>query len=177
MRAYIFAFQRSFNLLSSDWGSPRMCLGKSISCRNEAGRARRSAGRSRRRCSSASRTRPARRRPWRAPCEPRHREPFRGSFSSGSTPIFASKYAFFSMFRELHENHVRKEILKKKKQTLRVRKMTCDIVHYGLTLRPPFFGAAFAFAAPFPPLPPPPASAFGEAGSSISSGSYTSSWM
>ena len=27
----------------------------------------------------------------------------RGSFSAGSTPISASKYAFFSIFRDLHD--------------------------------------------------------------------------
>ena len=31
---------------------------------------------------------------------------FRGSFSAGSTPIFASKYAFCSIFRDLQENHL-----------------------------------------------------------------------
>ena len=31
---------------------------------------------------------------------------FRGSFSAGSTPIFASKYAFFSIFQNLQENHL-----------------------------------------------------------------------
>ena len=31
---------------------------------------------------------------------------FRGSFSAGSTPIFASKYAFFRIFRDLQENHL-----------------------------------------------------------------------
>ena len=34
---------------------------------------------------------------------------FRGSFSTGSTPIFASKYAFFSInvcFQDLQENHL-----------------------------------------------------------------------
>ena len=30
---------------------------------------------------------------------------FRGSFSAGSKPIFASKYAFFSIFQNLQENH------------------------------------------------------------------------
>ena len=30
---------------------------------------------------------------------------FRGSFSAGSTPIFASKYAFCSIFQDLQENH------------------------------------------------------------------------
>ena len=30
---------------------------------------------------------------------------FRGSFSAVSTPIFASVYAFFSIFRDLQENH------------------------------------------------------------------------
>ena len=30
----------------------------------------------------------------------------RGSFSAGSTPIFASKYAFFRIFRDLQENHL-----------------------------------------------------------------------
>ena len=29
-----------------------------------------------------------------------------GSFSAVSKPIFASKYAFFSVFRDLHENHL-----------------------------------------------------------------------
>ena len=31
---------------------------------------------------------------------------FRGSFSAGSTPIFASKYAFCSIFQDLQENHL-----------------------------------------------------------------------
>ena len=31
---------------------------------------------------------------------------FRDSFSAGSTPIFASKYAFFSIFRDLQEYHL-----------------------------------------------------------------------
>ena len=31
---------------------------------------------------------------------------FRGSFSAVSTPIFASKYAFFCIFRDLQENHL-----------------------------------------------------------------------
>ena len=31
---------------------------------------------------------------------------FGGSFSAGSTPIFASKYAFCSIFRNLQENHL-----------------------------------------------------------------------
>ena len=37
---------------------------------------------------------------------PRHNHSFRGSFSAGSTPIFASKYAFFSIFRALQEKHL-----------------------------------------------------------------------
>ena len=37
---------------------------------------------------------------------PRHHHSFRGSFSTGSTPIFASKYAFYSIFRALQENHL-----------------------------------------------------------------------
>ena len=32
--------------------------------------------------------------------------PFQASFSAGSTPIFASKYAFFSIFRDLQEYHL-----------------------------------------------------------------------
>ena len=31
---------------------------------------------------------------------------FGGSFSAGSKPIFASKYAFFSIFQNLQENHL-----------------------------------------------------------------------
>ena len=31
---------------------------------------------------------------------------FRGSFSAGSKPIFTSKYAFFSIFQNLQENHL-----------------------------------------------------------------------
>ena len=31
---------------------------------------------------------------------------FRGSFSAGSRPILTSKYAFFSIFRDLQENHL-----------------------------------------------------------------------
>ena len=31
---------------------------------------------------------------------------FRGSFSAGSTPILASKYAFCSIFQDLRENHL-----------------------------------------------------------------------
>ena len=31
---------------------------------------------------------------------------FGGSFSAGSTPIFASKHAFFSIFQNLQENHL-----------------------------------------------------------------------
>ena len=34
---------------------------------------------------------------------PRHHHPFRGSFSAGSTPIFASRYAFFSGFQSLQK--------------------------------------------------------------------------
>ena len=37
---------------------------------------------------------------------PRHHHSFRGSFSAGSTPIFASNYAFFSIFQALQENHL-----------------------------------------------------------------------
>ena len=37
---------------------------------------------------------------------PRHRQSFRSSFSSGSTRIFASTYAFFSIFQDLQENHL-----------------------------------------------------------------------
>ena len=36
----------------------------------------------------------------------RHSHSFRGSFSAGSTPIFASKHAFCSIFRALQENHL-----------------------------------------------------------------------
>ena len=37
---------------------------------------------------------------------PRHNHSFRGSFSAGSTPIVASKYAFCSIFQALQENHL-----------------------------------------------------------------------
>ena len=37
---------------------------------------------------------------------PRHHHSFRGSFSAGSTPMFASKHAFFSIFQNQHENHL-----------------------------------------------------------------------
>ena len=37
---------------------------------------------------------------------PRHYHSFRGSFSAGSTLIFASKYAFFRIFQTLQENHL-----------------------------------------------------------------------
>ena len=37
---------------------------------------------------------------------PRHHHSFRRSFSAGSTPIVASKYAFCSIFQELQENHL-----------------------------------------------------------------------
>ena len=37
---------------------------------------------------------------------PGHNHSFRSSFSAGSTPIFASKYAFFSIFQALQENHL-----------------------------------------------------------------------
>ena len=37
---------------------------------------------------------------------PRHHHSFRGSFSAGSTPIFASKYAIWSIFQDLQENHL-----------------------------------------------------------------------
>ena len=36
----------------------------------------------------------------------RHRHSFRGSFSAGSTPIFACRYAFCSIFQDLQENHL-----------------------------------------------------------------------
>ena len=36
----------------------------------------------------------------------RHHHSFRGSFSAGSTPIFASKHAFFSIFQDLQEYHL-----------------------------------------------------------------------
>ena len=39
------------------------------------------------------------------PWWPRHHHSFRGSFSAGSKPIFASKAAFFSIFQNLQENH------------------------------------------------------------------------
>ena len=37
---------------------------------------------------------------------PRHSHSFGGSFSAGSTPIFASKYALFSIFHDLQEHHL-----------------------------------------------------------------------
>ena len=37
---------------------------------------------------------------------PRTQHSFGGSFSAGSKPIFASKYAFFSIFQNLQENHL-----------------------------------------------------------------------
>ena len=37
---------------------------------------------------------------------PRHHHSLRGLFSAGSTPIFASKYAFFSIFQDLQETHL-----------------------------------------------------------------------
>ena len=37
---------------------------------------------------------------------PRHHHSFGGSFSAGSKPIFASKYAFCSIFQNLQENHL-----------------------------------------------------------------------
>ena len=39
-----------------------------------------------------------------ASCTATTHHSFRGSFSAGSTPIFASKHAFFSIFRDLQEN-------------------------------------------------------------------------
>ena len=41
-----------------------------------------------------------------SPGRPRHHPSFRGSFSAGSTPIFASKYAFCSIFQYLQDNHL-----------------------------------------------------------------------
>ena len=51
---------------------------------------------------------PARRdaRPPRARPPPPSDHSFGGSFSAGSTPIFASKYAFCSIFQNLQENHL-----------------------------------------------------------------------
>ena len=40
------------------------------------------------------------------PRGPRHHHSFRGPISAGSTPIFASKYAFCSMFQDLQEYHL-----------------------------------------------------------------------
>ena len=37
---------------------------------------------------------------------PRHHHSFRGSLSAGSTPIFASKYAFCIIFQDLQVNHL-----------------------------------------------------------------------
>ena len=56
----------------------------------------------------------------RAGSQPRCREPhhhsFRSSFSAGSTPIFASKYAFCSIFQNLQEYHLLASKFKKCRQ-------------------------------------------------------------
>ena len=41
-----------------------------------------------------------------APAVARTQQSFGGSFSAGSKPIFASKYAFFSIFQNLQEYHL-----------------------------------------------------------------------
>ena len=42
----------------------------------------------------------------RIPLQARTHHSFGGSFSAGSKPIFASKYAFCSVFQNLQENHL-----------------------------------------------------------------------
>ena len=65
----------------------------------------------RRRARASAPRSPSRRPFWRKPLRQsgfrsRHSHSFRGSFSAGSSPIFASRYAFFSTFQDITENQL-----------------------------------------------------------------------